>query len=283
MVPMRRQIITAILTVILVTASAHAVDRDVSQPAEILFKAHSTGKKIPVLSLQFPGLDESFAYNVQKIFVEKYMKEFASTAAGFKAGLTSTRAMKRFGRKTPVAGVLFTSGDATRIREINRGNYRVLMMETEIGFIVERVILRPLEDAAELKRYIRYAVPVIELPEMGFVQMEAVKGPDIIAANVGSAGYVLGKKKKIHDLDLNAVEVTVSRNNEVVNTGIGSDAMGDQWQAALWLANTMIKNGWEIQPGHILITGALGKMVPAKPGSYIADYGSFGIIRVEVK
>jgi 2-keto-4-pentenoate hydratase len=45
----------------------------------------------------------------------------------------------------------------------------------------------------------------------------------------------------------------------------------------------MIEQGWPIEPGNILLTGALGKMLPGKPGKYVADYGSFGKIIFEVK
>ena len=45
----------------------------------------------------------------------------------------------------------------------------------------------------------------------------------------------------------------------------------------------MIKQGWRLEPGYIVITGALGKMLPGKPGKYVADYGSFGKIAFEIK
>jgi 2-keto-4-pentenoate hydratase len=71
-------------------------------------------------------------------------------------------------------------------------------------------------------------------------------------------------------------------NSEVVNQGKGTDALAGQWKAALWLVNTMVKQGWKIEPGHIIITGALGRMVPGKPGNYIADYGNLGTITFEI-
>ena len=83
--------------------------------------------------------------------------------------------------------------------------------------------------------------------------------------------------------DLNAVEVTLSRDGETVNTGKGTDALGDQWQAALWLVNTTLEHGWTIEPGQLIITGALGNMIPGKSGRYIADYGDMGTIAFEIQ
>ena len=47
--------------------------------------------------------------------------------------------------------------------------------------------------------------------------------------------------------------------------------------------NSAVEQGYKVEPGHILITGALGKLVPGKPGKYVADYGDFGKISFEVK
>jgi 2-keto-4-pentenoate hydratase len=75
---------------------------------------------------------------------------------------------------------------------------------------------------------------------------------------------------------------TLKRNGEAINRGKGTDALGGQWKAALRLVNTMVKQGWKIEPGQIIITGALGRMVPGKPGNYIADYGPLGTITFKI-
>ena len=56
--------------------------------------------------------------------------------------------------------------------------------------------------------------------------------------------------------------------------------MGDQWQAALWLVNTMVGQGWELEAGQVLLTGALGKMVKASEGECIAHFGVWGTLSV---
>lgn len=92
------------------------------------------------------------------------------------------------------------------------------------------------------------------------------------------AGFIVGSKREVDRLDVNSLRVVLKRDAEIVNRDQGKDALGGQWQAALWLVNTMVKQGWKIEAGHILLTGALGRMVPGKPGKYIADYGNFGSI-----
>jgi len=252
----------------------------VSQLTDILIKAHNENQKIPVLSIQYPGLDVKIAYMVQSAYVKQRLA--GDSIAGFKAGLTAEASWKQFGVEGPVAGVLFASGKKNSNCVIDKTAFKTLMMETEIGFVIGKSISHPLKDTAELRDYTWEVVPVIELPELGFADMQKLKGPDIIAANIGSAQFIVGEKQKINNIDLNALQVTLKRDGETVNQGKGADALGEQWKAALWLVNTMVKQGWKIEPGHIIITGALGRMVPGKPGNYIAEYGNLGTITFEI-
>ena len=49
------------------------------------------------------------------------------------------------------------------------------------------------------------------------------------------------------------------------------------------LINIIVRNGNTIEPGQFIISGAMGAMLPADPGSYTADFGSFGKIDFVVK
>jgi 2-keto-4-pentenoate hydratase len=253
----------------------------VSQLADILIKAHNEGQRIPVFSIQYRGLDVKTAYMVQHAYVEQRLAN--DKIAGFKAGLTAEVSWKRFGLKGPAAGVLFASGKRKGNSIIDKTAFKTLMMEVEIGFVIGKSVNHPLKDTSELKDHTGEVVPVIELPELGFTDLQKLKGPDIIAANIGAAMFIVGEKQKINNLDLNALQITLKRDGEVINRGIGTDTLGGQWKTALWLVNTMVNQGWKLEPGHIIITGALGRMVPGKPGNYIADYGSLGTVIFKIK
>jgi 2-keto-4-pentenoate hydratase len=249
--------------------------------AEILLKAHEHGALTPLLSVQYPGMDVPAAYAVQKAYVRKRLT--TDTVAGYKAGLTSVAGQKKFGVSAPLAGVLFGSGKQVAGAVVDRSAFNSLMVETEIGMVIGKPISGPIHDLAQLRASIRGFMPVIELPDLGFANMKAVTGIDLIAADVGAAQFITGTEKAGPPPDLNAISVTLAADGKEINRGQGSDTLGDQWQTALWLVNTMTAQGWQIQPGQILITGVLGKMVPGKPGSYVADYGGFGTITFEIK
>ena len=258
------------------TAVAQVVDL-----AEELLQAQQNGQPIPVLSIQHPEMDVSMAYQIQKSFVEKVLAN--DQIVGFKAGLTSEGGQKKFGVDAPLAGVLFASGELADNATIDPAEFNAVMLETEVGFVIGKAITQPIKDAAELQAHVQAVMPVIEVPDLGFADMKQLKGIDIIAANVSAKQFIVGEEKAVEGTDLNAVEVTLTLDGQEVNVGKGADALGDQWQAALWLVNTTIEHGWTLEPGQIIISGALGNMIPGKPGKYVADFGDFGQLNFAIK
>lgn len=279
---MKRRILwMGLILPLVLTLAVSGLKGNADQWASLLIKAHSEGRCIPVLSYRYPDADEETAYKVQKTVVEKRLSKDKS--AGFKAGLTSKGAQKRFGTNGPVSGVLFASGKYTDNPVIRLSRFKDLRLEMEIGFVIGKPITQPLKDTAALRDRIRAVMPVIELPDLCFEDPQKLTALDIIAANVSAVGFIKGKEKDVTGPDLNDISVVLYRDGQEVNRGKGSDALGDQWKAALWLINTMVSRGWTLEPGQIIITGALGKMIPGKPGRYTADYGDFGTIHFKIK
>jgi len=137
-------------------------------------------------------------------------------------------------------------------------------------------------DNAAIRAAVARIVPAIEIPNLGFEDMAALQGPDIVAANAAMHRFFVGPGSRAADVDPNAVTVSLTKDEDVVNTGRGTDSMGNQWSALRWLVNTVVEQGWTIEPGHVLITGAMGRMIPAAPGQYRADFGELGVIEFEV-
>jgi 2-keto-4-pentenoate hydratase len=253
----------------------------VSDMADSLIKADAENQPIPVLSKNEPDLDAKTAYEVQKVYFQWRMTK--DKAAGFKGGLTTEAAQKRFGVSSPVTGVLYASGKLEGSPVLDKTAFRTMMIETEIGFVISQPIQQTLKDVQELQQKVGAVMPSIELPDFGFADMKAIKGIDVIAANVVAAKFIAGASRPHQGINLNEVSVTLYHNGQALYQGKGAEAMGDQWKAALWMINSIVEQGYRIEPGHILITGALGQMVPGKPGQYVADYGDFGKISFEIK
>lgn len=76
--------------------------------------------------------------------------------------------------------------------------------------------------------------------------------------------------------------MTMSRDNDVVSSGSGSDCLGDPLNALAWLARTAIAYGDPLRAGQIVHSGALGPMVTLAPGDRIsASIDGLGAVRAQ--
>lgn len=90
---------------------------------------------------------------------------------------------------------------------------------------------------------------------------------DTVADNASCGVFVLGDRvvdpKRI---DLQTCGMVLEKNGEVVVTGAGAATMGSPLTAMAWLANTLGRLGIPLKAGEVVLSGALGAMVPVKAG-----------------
>lgn len=223
-----------------------------------------------------PNIDETLtidsAYRVQTRSVRAKLRN--ASPAGFKAGLTSAPAQARFKTNGAVAGVLFKEGALQSTDSVSLREAPGLHIEVEVAMRIGTAIDKPLADVAELRSHINGIAPAIELPNLHYAQPQSLDAIDIVATNVAAWKYIVGDFASPRQRDPNTVDVRLTCNDKEMFTGKGTDSLGDQWRAALWLVNQMLAQGWKIEPGQILLTGSLGKMLPGATGRCVASYHS---------
>jgi 2-keto-4-pentenoate hydratase len=233
---------------------------------------------------QVASIDETLtiatAYRIQTRVVRERLQ--GARPAGFKAGLTSAPTQARFKASGPVAGVLFAEGARRSGDTMKLSERRGLTLETEVALRIGTDITQKLSDIAALQRHIDGIAPAIELPDLDYQQPQQLSAVDIVASNVAAAEYIVGEFAAPEHRDPNAAAPRLVCDGREVNAGKARDALGDQWQAALWLVNTMIEQGWKIERGQVLLTGALGRALPAQPGHCVASYGEWGELEFNV-
>jgi 2-keto-4-pentenoate hydratase len=221
-----------------------------------------------------PNIDETLtinsAYEVQTRSVRARLR--GASPSGFKAGLTSAPAQARFKTNDAVAGVLFKEGALQSTDTLRLSEVPGLFIEVEIAMRIGTPIDKPLPDVESLRAHIDGIAPAIELPNLHYAQMDSLDAIDIVATNVAASNYIVGGFVSPQQLDPNAIDVRLSCNDKEMFTGKGSDSLGDQWRAALWLVNKTLEQGWKLERGQILLTGALGRMLPAATGHCVASY-----------
>ena len=240
--------------------------------AAIVMEELRRGAPMPVLSAYGAGLDVQTAYGIQRIIVEEALK--SREIGGYKAGFTAAAPRKKFKLQEPIAGVLFADGLLGDGAEVRRNAYKRLMVEVEIGFVLRSPITRHMNSISDLKTYVSHAVPAIELPDLNYEDIEKLNGLDVLATNMAAAAYLVGEPFRLTDLaEVNALEVALYRDGELIDQGHAQNALGNQLRALQWLVNTLIEQGWPLRPGQVLLTGTLGKINPGIAGSYYANFG----------
>ncbi|MBT8446220.1 MAG: hypothetical protein HKO62_11065 [Gammaproteobacteria bacterium] len=250
--------------------------------AQLLYNEHRVGRPQPVITAIDPELDMAEAYRIQAHFVA--LASSGEAPAGFKAGLTSPVARYRFRVNRPLAGVLFAAGRRKASAEVVRAEYPGLRIECELGFTLAQAVDLPLADTTELAALLGSVAPVVELPIVNFDAGAPPRAVDLAAGNVGSALYIVGRTFSIGDPGhLDEEFVQLYHDGKVIDRGKATNVMGGQLDALLWLVNHTVARGITIQPGQLLLTGAMGGMVPAEPGRYRAEFRSGGIIPFTVR
>lgn len=274
---MRAQTAAAALTAaVTLLATAAPPAADFARAREALIEADQRGDPWPLASVLVPDLDVAGAYRLQSAFV---LERLAGRApAGFKAGLWDPALQRRFGLDGPFFGVLDARGRMASGEALLAARYPGLMLEIEIGFVLQCGFDAPLTDTGALDGCIRARVPVLELPRARFA-VDAPRGVDIIAVNTGAALYVVGAPFAA-DVDVDRLAVRALRDGEPLAEARG-DALGvPQLEALRWIINAALAHGWAVEPGQIYLTGALAAPVSARPGHYRVRYGASAEIEV---
>lgn len=99
---------------------------------------------------------------------------------------------------------------------------------------------------------------------------------DTISDNAANGGIVLGKPRHAPDaFDLRWVGAILTKNNEVVATGLGAAVLNDPVMGIVWLSKRMG------QYGQVVLAGSFIAPIECPPATEIsADYGGFGSVCV---
>ncbi|MDA7836686.1 fumarylacetoacetate hydrolase family protein [Salibacteraceae bacterium] len=212
--------------------------------------------------------DIESAYKVQEINIAERINRGAKPV-GSKVGLTSFAVQKQLGVDQPDFGVLL---DDMVVEQGGTVDYNLLMqpkVEAEVAFVLKSDLPSVEISEAALVDAIDYAVASIEIVGSR-VENWDIHITDTIADNASASHFVLGTQHvNLADLDLVGCEMKLWLNEEIVSEGKGEACMGSPINAALWLANTMVKRGKPLKAGDVILSGALGPMAPVKPGDKV--------------
>ena len=238
---------------------------DIHAAAEALFAARRDGRPIPPVRDTYGIGDAGDAYAVQSINTARTI-EAGGRLTGRKIGLTSKSVQQQLGVDQPDYGMLWGDQAFAPGAEVAPGRFMQPKLEGEIAFVMGRGLDGPDLHLTDVVRAVEYVLPAFEIVDSAIADWN-IRLADTIADNASGGGYMLGcSPRLLAGLDLRLCGMVLSREGEAVSLGVGAACLGHPLHATLWLARTMAEAGRPLQEGDIVLSGALGPMVPAGAG-----------------
>lgn len=258
-------------------------DATVQAFADQLAAATRDRRPVAQLSAQHPGLAVADAYRIQQATVTARMAA-GESVAGWKVGLTSRAMQEQLGVDKPdyapiLSGWLVESG-AT----IERDALIAPRVEAEIGFVLGGALRGPGVTAQNVLDATAGVCPTIEVIDSR-IENWRLTLPDTVADMASSARVVrAGPLTALDGLDLREIGVVVERGGAEVGRGTGAAVLGDPVAAVAWAANTLGALGVTLQPGDLVIPGAMHASVAASAGDeFTARFDRLGSVVVRFR
>lgn len=248
------------------------------QLAERLRNAYTGGPIAPLRDGLQPT-DAEAAYAIQSINTSLWSTH-GRRIVGRKVGLTAKAVQAQLGVDQPDFGVLFDDMAIDDGGNLSRSKVLQPKAEAEVALVMAQDLSSSNASIHDVIAATAYALPAIEIVDSRIADWK-ITFADTVADNGSSAFYVLGRTpQRLIGLDLKTCGMVLEVNGRVVSLGVGAACLGHPLNAAAWLARTLAGRGEGLKAGDIVLTGALGPMVPLTLGDVvraeIAGLGSCG-------
>lgn len=237
----------------------------IEKAAQLIFQAHETGQTCAPVRGLLEGGDLQAAYAVQEVNTQRWLQS-GRRLVGRKIGLTSKAVQTQLGVDQPDYGMLFADMDVSQGEEIDVSRIMQPKIEAEVAFIMSDDLNDTRLTSADIISSIDYAVAALEIVGSRIENWD-IRIQDTVADNASSGLFVLGHEpKRLGEFDLRMCGMVMERRGEPVSVGAGAACLGSPINATLWLARVMAAAGRPLLKGDIVLSGALGPMVPVMPG-----------------
>jgi 2-keto-4-pentenoate hydratase len=255
---------------------------DIAGKARALYDARRDRVAIAPFTDEDPTLGMADGYAVQQELTTLLLAA-GDSVIGYKVGLTSKPMQKMIGVDSPDYGpvlgsTVYRDGDA-----ISLSRFIQPKIEAEIVFVLGDRLEGPGVTVTDAHRATAGVAAAMEIVDSRFADWR-IKLADTVA-DLASNGAVAvsGHVVPLAGLDTRLVGMTLTRNGELVDTGAGAAALGDPLTVVAWLANTLGAVGLAMEPGQLVMTGALHAAVPMNAGDvFRADFDRLGPVTVRV-
>ena len=232
---------------------------------DTLYEALVTGQPVAPLTSLYPDMTIEDAYHVQQRMISRRLDQ-GERIIGKKIGVTSKAVMNMLGVHQPdfgylLDGMVFNEGESVAMSTLIQPK-----AEGEIAFLLKKDLQGPGITAADVLAATEGVMACFEIVDSR-IQDWKIKIQDTVSDNASCGVFVLGDQLvDIANLDLALCGMVLEKNGEIVVTGAGAATMAHPVNAMVWLANTLGNLGIALKAGDIVLSGAMGAMVPVVKG-----------------
>ena len=237
----------------------------IEQMGDRLYDALVARQPIAPLTTLHPDMTIEDAYRVQQRVIGRRLAA-GERVVGKKIGVTSKAVMNMLGVHQPDFGYLLDGMVYNEGQSIAMDSLIQPKAEGEIAFLLKKDLQGPGVTAADVLGATEGVMACFEIVDSR-IQDWKIKIQDTVADNASCGVFVLGDKLvDIAGLDLALCGMVLEKNGEILVTGAGAASMAHPVNAMVWLANTLGSLGIALKAGDIVLSGAMGAMVPVVKG-----------------
>lgn len=214
------------------------------------------------------------AYAVQLQLTQE-RRASGERVVGRKIGLTSPAVQAQLGVDRPDFGVLFDDMEVADGEAVPMSRLIQPKVEAEIAFALGADLDGDVSPAT-VRAAVDHAAVALEIVDSRIADWD-ISIADTVADNASSGLFVLGSRRlRLDEFEPRDTTVCLTVDGLVVSTGSGAACLGDPLAALAWLAETARDLGEPLRAGQVVMSGALGPMVPVRAGTNVrADLTSF--------
>lgn len=255
---------------------------DPAAAAKALYQARRNRVPIAPFTDADPDLGMADGYAVQQQLVRMLLED-GERIVGYKVGLTSKPMQKMIGVESPDYGPMFASTLYASGADVPMRPFIQPKIEAEIVFVLGEALAGPGVSVADASRAVSGVAAAMEIVDSRIADWR-IKLADTVAdlASNGAAA-ISSRIVPLGALDTRLIGMMLTRNGELIDTAAGAAALGDPLAVVAWLANTLGLHGIALEPGHLVMTGALHAAVPMAAGNvFRAEFDRLGPVTVRV-
>lgn len=255
---------------------------DVSGKARALYEARRSRQAIEPFTDADPDLGMADGYAIAQQLTSMLVSD-GDEVIGYKVGLTSKPMQQMIGVDSPDHGPVLRSTMYSDGEAVSLSRFIQPKIEAEIAFVLGTGLRGPGVTVLQARQAIAGMAAAVEIVDSRFADWRIRLADTVADLASNGAVAVSSRLTPLDGLDPRLIGMVLTRSGELADTGAGAAALGDPIAVVAWLANTLGQMGAGLEPGQLVMTGALHAAVPMRAGDvFRAEFDRLGPVTVRV-